>query len=424
MNNRTAVPTPTTAPAKRAPAIPRSVEIGVACLAVFAVGGRFTVQQGLTVAIVMAVLLVPVWLGPLMRMRGGIIVVILGVLTPLSGSVLTTLMEPTHRTNTSLEQMNAFLVIGLVGGIGLLVWARSVMGDGMTALVFGIGLFAAIPARGIDAANPWKLTLSVPTVIVVLAVCMIFEAKIAEILSLVALAFVGVFNDSRSATSILLIAASLLVWQLVRRRSGGRSSAWRLVGGLALFGFIAYNALQTFILDGWLGEGAQARSEAQIQVAGSIIAGGRPEMGATVALLLYNPFGFGSGTIPTFSDVIVAKTGMHSLNYAPNNGYVENYMLGGGFEVHSLTGDFWLRFGLIGAALLLTLVVLTIVGTARSLVDHAAHGLLIVLAIQVTWDALFSPLFSTSLSTLSLGVALAMIPRRQANGQPSALPGI
>ena len=190
--------------------------------------------------------------------------------------------------------------------------------------------------------------------------------------------------------------------------AGGRRSTLRTLAAIGLAAFVAYNAVQTFILDGWLGAATQERSEAQIELSGSLIAGGRPEMGASSALLAFNPWGFGSGTIPTFSDVLVAKTGMRSLNYQPNNGYVENYMFGGGFEVHSLLGDFWLRFGIVGAVLLVALVLTSLIGAARRLSAGTAAGLTMFLAIQVAWDALFSPLFFTSLNTLTLAVVLTI----------------
>ncbi len=298
--------------------------------------------------------------------------------------------------------MNSFLLVGLIVGIGALVWARRIIGPAGAAVAYGAGLVFAIPTHALDAGNLWKFNLSVPVIVTVLAVCMLLRSKWLEITAVLVLAVISALNDSRSAGSMLIIAAAILLWQLVAQRLTTRSSTVRT---LAVFGFIAvigYGALQAFILDGWFGQAALARSEAQINQSGSLILGGRPEIGASTELLASNPMGFGSGIIPNMQDINVAKTGMLRLNYDPNNGYVEKYMLGGGFEVHSMLGDFWLRFGVIGASFLMTLIVIIVAGTAYRVPRRRASALMIFLAIQCCWDLLFAPLFYTTISTLLL----------------------
>jgi hypothetical protein len=232
-----------------------------------------------------------------------------------------------------------------------------------------------------------------------------------EMIALLLLAVVSALNDSRSAGSMLLVAAALVVWQSLGSRLAKSSTTVRT---LAVFGFtavIGYAALQAFILEGWFGKAAAVRSEAQIAQSGSLLLGGRPELGASTELIAANPLGLGSGTLANGIDLLIAKTGMARLNYDPNNGYVEKYMFGNGFEVHSMLGDLWIRFGLFGAAMLVVALVIITLGTAGQVAKRTASGLMIFLAIQVFWDSLFAPFFSTSISTLVLGVALAMVPR-------------
>ena len=95
---------------------------------------------------------------------------------------------------------------------------------------------------------------------------------------------------------------------------------------MAALGLAVYYLGTTLLVDGYLGEAAQAKSVAQIDAAGSLIAGGRPELAATLALLGADFRGFGLGAIANYHDVLVAKTGMASINYDPNNGYVERYL--------------------------------------------------------------------------------------------------
>src|SRR5690606_37356785 len=86
---------------------------------------------------------------------------------------------------------------------------------------------------------------------------------------------------------------------------------------------------------------------------------------------------------------------------------------GSGYEVHSMLGDLWIRFGLAGAALLVTLLIIIGWGTAAQVARRQAGGIMIFLAIQVFWDSLFAPFFSTSSATLALAAALALVPWKE-----------
>jgi hypothetical protein len=372
---------------------------------------RITLLQGVTAGILISILLLPVWVVTLWRHRGGSAIVTLGGLAIVSGLVLTDFFAGDHPTSESMMQQNTFSLISVIGGIGVVVWVRSLLGNAATALWYGVGLMVGVVFHGLDMDNVWKFDLSVPATVIVLALCMMSRRPWVEMIALLLLAVVSALNDSRSAGSMLLVAAALVVWQSLGSRLAKSSTTVRT---LAVFGFtavIGYAALQAFILEGWFGKAAAVRSEAQIAQSGSLLLGGRPELGASTELIAANPLGLGSGTLANGIDLLIAKTGMARLNYDPNNGYVEKYMFGNGFEVHSMLGDLWIRFGLFGAAMLVVALVIITLGTAGQVAKRAASGLMIYLAIQVFWDSLFAPFFSTSISTLVLGVALAMVPR-------------
>ncbi|CAH0223621.1 hypothetical protein SRABI76_02575 [Microbacterium oxydans] len=372
---------------------------------------RITLLQGVTAGILISILLLPVWVVTLWRHRGGSAIVTLGGLAIVSGLVLTDFFAGDHPTSESMMQQNTFSLISVIGGIGVVVWVRSLLGNAATALWYGVGLMVGVVLHGLDMDNVWKFDLSVPATVIVLALCMMSRRPWVEMIALLLLAVVSALNDSRSAGSMLLVAAALVVWQSLGSRLAKSSTTVRT---LAVFGFtavIGYAALQAFILEGWFGKAAAVRSEAQIAQSGSLLLGGRPELGASTELIAANPLGLGSGTLANGIDLLIAKTGMARLNYDPNNGYVEKYMFGNGFEVHSMLGDLWIRFGLFGAAMLVVALVIITLGTAGQVAKRAASGLMIYLAIQVFWDSLFAPFFSTSISTLVLGVALAMVPR-------------
>lgn len=395
----------------------------VAALVCLILAARVTVLQGVTAGIILSIVLLPVWAVALWRLRGGSAIITLGALSMVSGLVLTDFFAGDHPTSDSMLQQNTFSLLSLVGGIGVVVWVRSIIGPAATALWYGLGLLAGVVTHGLDMDNVWKFNLSVPATVIILAICMLARKPWLEVSALLLLAVFSALNDSRSAGSMLLVAAALVLWQSLSARLTKSSTTVRT---LAVFGFVAvigYAALQSFILEGWFGKAAAVRSEEQIAQSGSLLLGGRPELGASTELIAANPFGLGSGTLANGVDLLIAKTGMARLNYDPNNGYVEKYMFGNGFEVHSMLGDLWIRFGIFGAALLIVMLVVIALGTAGQVARRQASGLMIFLAIQVFWDSLFAPFFSTSISTLVLGVALVMVPRRQTSSSNADDPG-
>jgi O-antigen ligase len=228
-------------------------------------------------------------------------------------------------------------------------------------------------------------------------------------------------NDSRSELAILLLVLLVVLWDLRPRTPGRRGNVgWTLLGlgGLAL---VVYQAGQALILEGYLGDSTRQRTEAQLDEAGSVIAGGRPELGAAIALFRHHPWGFGSGTLPNLMDVQVAKTGMAALNYDPENGYVERYMFGTSFELHSVLGDLWTRFGIIGILLTVALLVVLLHGAGSAVADRTVVGLVVYVVVKSLWNLPFSPVFS-AVPLLMLAIAMCLVPADRASRRRSPGP--
>lgn len=384
---------------------PRQLDAWVAAVAAVLIGTHLALPGPFTVTLAVPLALLPVWLPFLARQRGRGLVAVAGIGAIINGLLLNGLNASTHRISTSLTQAQVVLVLELLLGAGALVWARSVLGSARMALLFGCGVLVSVTLR-MSPDNPWKFSLSLPVTICILALCWWRRAPRLELAAMAALALVSALNDSRSASSIMATALLILAWQRLRGAMRLRSSALRVVVNLVVLGLTTYFAMQAFILEGYLGERAQMRSEAQIRLTGSLLLGGRPEIGATLALLQAAPGGYGIGVIANFSDIYVAKSGMARLNYDPNNGYVERYMFGGGFEMHSVAGDLWIRFGLMGLVFMLAMLWLVLSNTAGRLAAGRGKALTTVLAIQVVWDACFSPFYTTAQLTMMLALAL------------------
>jgi len=381
----------------------------VAGALVVLVGFDQPVYRTLSAASVAGAALAPVWWSALRHFRGARTILGLGVLALFMGLALTEASSADHRTSNSLALTTTFILINVLIGSGLLLWARTLMRTSAVAVLVGVGMLGAVLSSGLGlSAYTWRFGYSVP--VAVLALALAWHAgrrKLQAVLAL-ALAAGSALAGGRSTFAMLLVAAIVTAWQATtaRTRSGSRAKVVAL--SLALV-FAIYQVGQGLILDGYLGESAQARTTAQIAASGNILLGARPEMGATIALFAHQPLGFGSGTLSTLADIRVAKEGMAQLGYDPNNGYVDRYMFGSGYELHSIIGDTWARFGLAGLAFCLAAIWFTTQSVAGLVARRAAPALVTFLAVRLVWNALFGPVLSTStLTAATIGLLLAV----------------
>ncbi|MRG60098.1 hypothetical protein GE115_09475 [Agromyces sp. CFH 90414] len=369
---------------------------------------RYQVAGGVSVCLLIAIVLAPVWIGSLRAYRGMRVFVLLGVGAAIWGT-LGSLLDPVRTFSASLFVVETSTFLAMVGAVGTLLWARQCVGSSWMVIAFAIGGLVNVALTGGNPVNLWKYSLSIPITLLVVALAEHFGGRIAEIAAVAAIAVISGLNDSRSFTAFLLLALMIAVWQLTGRREGAAAKPLRVLIGAGLLGLAVFNLIQALLLEGVLGSASQQRSQAQMDATGSLITGGRPEMGASFALLVRQPWGYGAGSLPTSTDVWVAKSGMSELNYDPNNGYVEVFMFGGRFEVHSVLGDLWLRFGPLGAAVAIFICVYAVMAVAKHVSLRSASAVLVLLTVLTLWDTLFSP-FLSSYRTMALVLALAAAP--------------
>ncbi len=389
----------------------RTAARAVAAVALVVIGARIQLPQGMTAGYVIAVLLLPVWIPVLRRYHGAVLLMVLGGAAAINGSILTGLARGTTHTGDGLMLQNTFVLVGTMLAIGVVLWARTVMPLWAVGLFFGIGLFLGIDPHGLLASgNPWKFVFTLPVTVVALSLAMTRRSRPLELVILVVLAGLSMFSDARSGFAILLLTGVLVLWQARPTAATTRQSTVRVLLGLLVVSAIAYNVGQSLIVDGALGQATQERTITQIDTSGNLILGGRPELAAAGALMEHYPFGFGSGTYADSAQVLVAKQGMYAINYAPNNGYVDNFMFGTGFELHSMIGDLWANYGLAGLALGGALLWYVLRGLGHSVARRTASALVIYLAVRIVWSLFFGPWWS-SVTMLTLLVGMILIPR-------------
>ncbi len=401
-------PPPIAAPARSASDDHPMLSRVVAAVAIIAIAARVDITAGLTVGTAIGVALAPVWMPRLARFSGARTLLALTVLGLASGLWLAGLATADHSVSTRALVETALLVAGIAISVGVILWARTIMSDSTVAVLFGVGMFLSIrPDSGLFLTNPWKYGIATATTVVLLSIADRIGRKWLAIATMGALAVVSAFTDGRSAFALLLLSGALLVWQVRPWRSGRTAAVLTVFVGLPLVVLIVYTLGQAVILEGYLGEATRARTESQIEQSGSLLVGGRPELAATIALMVSRPWGFGLGVIPTLQDITVAKTGMAAINYQPNNGYVENYMFGDGVELHSVAGDLWAHAGIPGLALAVFVVVIALQGLTRGIAQGTLTAVVAFLVVRGLWNMAFGPLYS-SVPLLVLMIALAL----------------
>lgn len=389
---------------------PRRSTRYVAMAAVALVALNYQLVDAFTTAIVVPLALVPVWWSAPRRFVGARGLLLLGGLAVASGVWLTAVSSASHAISPVVLRANLLLVVGGFCAIGLLLWARTVLPLRTVAVSTAAGLVLRIGLEPINPANPWKYNFSYAVTVLALGLVVRKRPRPVEIVLLLALAAVCMLNDSRSAFATLVLAALLVAYQLRPTTLGRRSSALATVALFAGIAACVYSVGTTLILEGYLGAETQQRSQEQVQTSGSILLGGRPEWGASLALMESRPMGYGVGVQANLDDILVAKSGMAALNYDPDNGYVENYMFGSEIKLHAVIADLWSNFGIPGLALGAWILGLSVWSIASAAARRVASGLTIYLTCVMLWNFAFGPIYS-SMPIIVLALGMLLLPR-------------
>jgi capsular polysaccharide biosynthesis protein len=384
-----------------------------AALALAALGFTRPLPLGLSAGLMVAVALLPVWLPSVRRARGATALFVLAGLSLTSGALLAWFLAGEHAFTRHDAIRTAVLVATAVSGVGLILWARSVLRLPLIGISFGLGALLSGLATLAGSQNSWKFELSFPVAVIVLSIVTAWRRPVLTIAALCVLGAVDVLHDYRSALGFCGLAALLVLWQA--RPSGGmpRAPRWVAIPLVAGVVFAGYSLLTHLLVSGVLGSQLQQRTVAQIADSGSLLLSGRPEWTATWALMVHQPLGYGLGIVPTAADVAIAKQGL-ALTHVPTvDGYLEHYMLNGGFELHSIVADLWVSLGPLGVVLGLAMGALVVHGLGLRLSARRASALVCFLVPLGLWNLAFGPLPS-DVSALTLGLGLLLATRTPA----------
>lgn len=397
-----------------------------ALVGLFLVGLHRPIALGATTGLVAVVALLPLWLPVVRRVRA------MAWLAGLTGAALVSglLLARSSLADHGFARFEAvstgLLVLTMTGAVGLLLWARTVLPlpTALPVLAVGLGLLVDGLLRSPGSVNAFKFELTVPVTVVVLALLALRRRAatlVATVTALGALALTNLAFDARSAAGFCVLAAVLTAWQVrpVLRPRGGWWGRTTLTLGLGAVG--AYAAFSELLLSGLAGAELQQRTATQIEQSGSLLLGGRPEWTATWALMQENPLGFGLGTVPSASDVAVAKEGMSVAHIPTAEGYIENYLFAGRFELHSIVADLWSNLGLLGLLLGLSAAGLLVQRLSVLLQRREASALMCFVTLNALWALAFGPL-PTDVLVVSLALGLLLPAPSTTTSAPPAEP--
>lgn len=389
---------------------PAKLDLVVALIAAALIGADVRLPYNMPASVIVGFVLAPIAFPAARRYRGSIVIAGLVVLTITWGVLVAAFAL--NSPSVSLAVSQCLRVLSLMLALPVLLWACEHAGIARTILAFAIGMLLSVPLSGLHQLNPWKFDLGLPSTLIALSLPFIYRRRIPQVLIGCALIALNIAFSSRSAAGFLLIAVALAFTSSADATVSNHGRGWVALRYAQFAAVVAgaYFLLQGALLEGMLGEGIQERTQAQIDAGGSLLAGGRPEMGASAALIAANPWGYGVGALPTPAQILTAKGGMAALGYDPNNGYVEQYMFGTSFELHSTLGDLWVTFGLPGAVLAVLCIALLLTGTGSAITTGSLSTVAVYLVIRAGWDMAFSPIYS-SILLLPLALAAVAVPR-------------
>lgn len=374
-------------------------------------GMNLPLPSATSTGLIATVALVPVWAAAVARARGAAVLFALAAIGLLSGILLTVVSSADHSVATRHAVELSFTVLTGLGGIGLVVWARTVVPLRVLGIAYGGGqLIAGLLAPAV--ADAYKFQFALPVTIIVLSVLSDRAGRTALRATLLAfgvLAVLDVAGNARSAFGRCAIAAALVLWQMRRQSAGRRAGAGSNLLLLVAVGVGVYFAATELLVSGALGAGVQARTTQQIAQSGSLLLGGRPEWLATLSLMKAHPLGFGMGAVPNATDVATAKAGIAASHIPTINGYIEHYLFNGRFELHSIVADLWANLGPAGLLLGLALVAVAVGELVVLLSRRAAPALTCFAVVTAVWYLAFGPVYSNMVDVaFAVGLVMAL----------------
>ncbi|CAM3099308.1 hypothetical protein ACSL103130_11760 [Actinomyces slackii] len=370
------------------------VEQILAVILLLLIGMRRELAGSVAIADAAALISLPITWSAVRRLPRFGPILLLALLAGVTGVVLSWIAGTQYEVSSSLQRAMVASLVAVPATTAAFVWGAQRLGA-RAALALGAGmLIDALPLLRTQD-NPWKFGIGLAVTLMVLAL-VDGRRRIVQLVALAALSASFLVSDARSSLGFLVIIAGTVLWQATAawfrwRLPPARQLATAQAAVLGIVGAVAISIVLAVSASGSLGEDAQARTLAQSQGSSNFLLTARPELGASWALFMHRPWGYGAGVLPRSEDVQVAKNGMAALGYDPSNGYVERFMFGNGFELHSGLVNVWVAASFPGAALMLLIVGVTLATMIRDLGDLRVTPWLFLAGLVVLQNVAVGP---------------------------------
>lgn len=406
---------PASTPSRSVPLLPKTQDLqdrrlqsitnALIRLTLILIGLDFSLVQGVKIGLLMGIATAPLWIPSLARRQFATPILAFGLLSIPSGYLLSRSSSIDHIVNSTLRTQWFYLLLSGLVTIGVILWAREHLPLRQVILFYATGsLMHAL----MFTPRSWKFDLAIPVILVVLSIASRFRSTWLPVVLLIGLGLFSVFNEGRSLFGFCAITALLSIWQMRLSRKERWVSRWSplLLIGVVTIAF--YMVTSSLLTAGVFGETIQQRSEAQIEASGSLIIGGRPEWAVTIELMKLRPTGYGPGVVPSWPDLHAGQQGFHSINVVDSAyGYLEHFMLGSGFELHSVVADLWVSFGIVGGIVGVLMIFSLLKSLTFMLADSHASAPVVFACLLGIWYLLFGTIYANLLDVSSaIGFAL------------------
>jgi hypothetical protein len=244
-----------------------------------------------------------------------------------------------------------------------------------------------------------------------------------------ALFLLGGFSFSTNYRSHAIVCVATGAILLIGAMSGGSMARWfqlTVVGGFAAF---IYVLVPRIALSGIAGEAVREKTELQQDAGVPMILAGRTESPLSLAAIWERPW-FGWGTADNIDPAVFehAKSLAISFGFDPSVPFEANwYLPNGSVSLHSILLSAWAEGGILAALLPITLLVFAVCVIWNASRYGRWAAVAVVVAVQATWDLLFSP---TSYNMIPVLAVLAVVfvarhlPPKHSEAEPDTAPAV
>jgi hypothetical protein len=368
---------------------------------VYVAGLHLEIAGGVPAGLLATVALAPMWWTTIGRVEFARLILALSIAALVAGLYLAAMTADDHIISRAAQRQFMVTILGGLAVTIVVLWGRAHFPLHLVAVAYGLG---DLTNAFLFTNRSWKYYLAVPTTIVVVGYLGKYRSRAPAIIALVILGFITALDRGRSFFAFCVLATCLIMWESLP--ASRRTRRWAPAALLVVAGVATYQLAISFLTRGYLGEAAQARTITQVETSGSLLLGGRPQWSATFVLMRERPFGYGLGVIPNLHDYALVTQGFQSLNLL-DNGYIRHSMLFGQFRLHSITADLWVRCGILGLVLALTIAFALVRTLSTLIAERMCPPIVALMVILSLWYLAFEPTFSYSRDVFfAIGITL------------------